>query len=437
MEKFMNFLQKILMPIANKLNANRYIRAMRDGFILSLPYTMVGSILVSLINIPALANIIPEGTLNAIKTFISPMSVYSNNIIAVFVVMGIAYSLGNYYKVNALHSAAVSLVVFLMQVPTSMTAAESGEVVANAISMDLIGPKAIFTAIFLAIISTEIYRWAVQHKLTIKLPDNVPASIQDSFTAFIPAGAAMLFGAVLCVVFASTPYNNMTTFIFTMFQAPLTKVTTGLGGTLIAGIFLNLFWFFGLHGQTMVSSVYRPFWDATAAENLAALEAGLPLPNLVNRSFVFCFVYLGFWIAIPLLIALFIYRKKRKDWAEVAKIALIPGLFNIYEPLMFGLPLVLNPFMLIPLILTPIFSTLVGYFATVAGIIPYTTGIAMPMTTPIGIAGMLATNSITAGLIQIAMVPFLTAMWLFFLKMQDKAEREQGIYVEEEENAKE
>lgn len=437
MNKLMTILQKILMPVANKLNANRYIRAMRDGFILSLPYTMVGSLLVSIINIPALANVMPENVLNAIKTFVSPMSVYSNSIIAIFVVIGIAYSLGNYYKINALHSAAVSLVVFLMQVPTFMTASESGEVVANAISMDLIGPKAIFTAIFLAIISTELYRWAVQHKLTIKLPDNVPASIQDSFTSFIPAGIAMLFGAVLCVGFASTSYGNMTNFIFTMFQSPLTKVTTGLGGTLIAGIFLNLFWFFGLHGQTMVSSVYRPFWDATAAENLAALEAGLPLPNLVNRSFVFSFVYLGFWIAIPLLCALFIYRKKRKDWAEVAKISLIPGLFNIYEPLMFGFPLVLNPFMLIPMILTPILSTLVGYFATVLEIIPYTTGVAMPMTTPVGLAGMLSTNSLMGGLIQIAMMPILTLMWLFFLKIQDKSEREQGLYIGEEEHGKE
>ncbi|MPM76357.1 PTS system oligo-beta-mannoside-specific EIIC component [bioreactor metagenome] len=140
----------------------------------------------------------------------------------------------------------------------------------------------------------------------------------------------------------------------------------------------------------------------------------------------------GYWISIPLLLALFFYKKKRKDWAEVAKISLIPGLFNIYEPLMFGLPLVLNPFMLIPMILTPLISGISAYLATVAGIIPYCTGVALPITTPMILAGMLSTNSITGGLLQLLLIPLLAAMWYLFLSIQDRSERASGLYHEEE-----
>ena len=431
MNKFIESMQKFLLPLANKMNRNRYIRAMRDGFVLSLPYTMVGSILTSLISMPFLADVISEQTLTIVKTFVSPTSVFSNNIIAIFVVIGIAYSLANHYKINPLHTTVVSLVVYLMTLPISVTT-QAGEVVLNVIPMSELGAKAIFTGIFIAFTTTEIYRWAITHKLTIKLPDSVPGSIQDSFTSFIPAGFAMFYGAVLRAVFAATSFETLTGFIFKMFQQPLSLLGNSVPASLFAGVLNNIFWFFGLHGQTMVGSVFSPFWNAASAENIAALEAGLVLPNLISKSFVNTFMNYGYWISIPLLLALFFYKKKRKDWAEVAKISLIPGLFNIYEPLMFGLPLVLNPFMLIPMILTPLISGISAYLATVAGIIPYCTGVALPITTPMILAGMLSTNSITGGLLQLILIPLLAAMWYLFLSIQDRSERASGLYHEEE-----
>lgn len=433
MNKFIEALQNFLMPIATAMNKNRYIRAMRDGFVLSLPYTMVGSILTSLFSIPALSNLLGGTMLATIQSFVAPTSTWSNSIISVFVVIGISYSLSKHYEMNPLHGAMTSLVMFLITCPSFATAAD-GTAVANTLSFAYVGAKAIFSAIVMAIVGVEVYRWAINHKLTIKLPESVPASIQDSFTSFLPAGCAMLIALVIRQVFLFTPQQTMTDFIFYWVQAPLTGIALSYPSMLIYGIGINLFWFFGLHGQTMVGSVYTPFLTAAATENIEALAAGLPLPNLFSKGYSSPFIAFGYWISVPLLIGLFFYTKKhkRQDWKEVMKISFIPGIFNIYEPLMFGLPLVLNPFALFPMLITPVISHTVAYLCTVAGIIPYATGISLPITTPVGLAGILATNSIMGGVIQLLLMIPLAAMWYFFLGLQDKSERATGIYTEEE-----
>lgn len=435
MQKLIDSLQKFLMPVATAMNKNRYIKAMRDGFVLSLPYTMVGSILTSLFSVPLLEDLLGGSVLGMIKDFVAPTSTWSNSIIALFVVVGIAYSLAKEYKLNPLHGAMTSLVMFLITCPSSALSSE-GVVVTNALSFNYIGAKAIFTAIVMAILGVEVFKWAINHKLSIKLPDSVPASIQDSFTSFIPAGVAMFAALVIRQIFLFTPQETLTDFIFYWVQAPLTGLALSYPSMLIYGIGINLFWFFGLHGQTMIGSVFNPFLTASGTENIEALAAGLDLPNLINGGYSRAFIAFGFWISVPLLIALYLYTKKhrRSDWKEVMKISMVPGLFNIYEPLMFGLPLVLNPFALIPMLITPVISHTVAYLCTVAGIIPYATGIGLPITTPVGLTGILATNSLMGGVIQILLMIPLSAMWYFFLGVQDKSERATGIYIEEDEN---
>lgn len=433
MNKFIDALQRFLMPVATAMNKNRYVRAMRDGFVLSLPYTMVGSILTSLFSIPALENVLGGTMLATIRDFVAPTSTWSNSIIAIFVVIGISYSLSKHYEMNPLHGAMTSLVMFLITCPSFVMNLD-GSMMANTLSFAYVGAKAIFSAIIMAFIGVEVYKWAVEHKLTIKLPDSVPASIQDSFTSFLPAGCAMLVALVIRQGFLFTPQGNMTDFIFYWVQAPLTGIALSYPSMLIYGVGINLFWFFGLHGQTMVGSVFTPFLTAAGTENIEALAAGMPLPNLINGGYSRAFIAFGFWISVPLLIALYFYTKKhkREDWKEVMKISFAPGIFNIYEPLMFGLPLVLNPFALIPMLITPVISHTVGYLCTVAGIIPYATGVGLPITTPVGLAGLLSMNSFMAAVIQILLMIPLTAMWYFFLGVQDKSERAAGIYIEEE-----
>lgn len=431
MNKLIEKLQNILMPIALAMNNNKYIKAMRNGFVLSLAYTMVGSILTSLFAIPALQTWFGDATITAIQNFVAPTNIMSNSIISLFVVIGVSYALAQEEGVNQLHGAMVSMVLFLIQCPYTLTL-EGGSTI-TGINFAYLGTKAIFTAIVLAILGVRLYKWALDHKFSIKLPDSVPASIQDSFTSFLPAGVVMFAGLVLRFLFGLTPQGNMTDFVFYWVQRPLTGVALSVPSIYLYGVLVNLFWFFGLHGQTMAGSVYNPFLTQSAVENVEALAAGNPLPNLINGGYTRAFIVFGFHISVPLLIALYFYTKnhKREDWKEVMKISFAPGIFNIYEPLMFGLPLVLNPFAFIPMILTPIITHTLAYVATVAGIIPYANGVYYPITTPVGLAAALSTNSILAGILQLlAMIP-LAAMWYLFLGMQDKSERANGIYTDE------
>lgn len=431
--KAIDRLQKTLLPIANFMQKNRYIKAIRNGCVLSLPFIMVGSILTSIMSIESLGNLLGDSLLAEIQDFINPTSVMSSSIMAIFVVIGIAYSLSNEYDVNPLHGAITSLVLFLITCPSFATT-KDGAVIDKVLKLDYVGSKAILTAILMAFLGVEVYRWAIRHKITIKLPDSVPTAIKDSFTTFVPAGIVMILGLIIRKVFLLTAQGNLTDFIFYWIQAPLQNSVLSLPSMYIYGCGVNLFWFFGMHGQSMLGSIWRPFLLAASAENVEALASGLSAPNIIDSTYARGFIIFGYWIAIPLLVALFLYTKKHKrsDWKQVMKISAIPGLFNIYEPLMFGLPLVLNPFALIPMLLTPVLTNTVFYGLMSTGILASSTGITVPSTTPIGLAGILSTNSIAVGIVQLIMIVPLAAIWYFFLSLQDKSERATGVYVEDE-----
>jgi PTS system cellobiose-specific IIC component len=162
-----------------------------------------------------------------------------------------------------------------------------------------------------------------------------------------------------------------------------------------------------------------PVWTAQAAENLAAFQAGTTLPNITTTQFIDFFVINGSFVSIPILISLLFFFKKRKEWQDLGKIALAPGLFGVYEPLIFGLPVMLNPILFLPLILTPVITSVISYLAFSTGLVAFTTGVTLPYTVPLIISGAIVTNSISGAILQIVLVIILTVMWYTFLKVLD------------------
>ncbi|WP_438763664.1 PTS transporter subunit EIIC [Enterococcus sp. AZ194] len=131
------------------------------------------------------------------------------------------------------------------------------------------------------------------------------------------------------------------------------------------------------------------------------------------------FVLNGGYLSIPVLISLLFFFKKRSEWNDLGKIALVPGIFGVYEPLIFGLPVMLNPILFIPLIATPIITTTLSYFAMASGLVPLTTGVALPYTMPLVISGAIVTNSIRGAILQLLLLILLAFMWYVFLKVLD------------------
>lgn len=419
MEKITAFLEKYLLPFADVFSKNKYLVAIKDAFLISLPFTIFSSMFTAIANLPFLPTIFGEEKVTQFQQFVSPTFSLTMGVISLIVAAGIGYSLSNHYKVNPIYGALVGLLSFIMITPTS-TVTDSGEVVLNVLPLSEIGAVGMFSAIIMSILATEIYRYAIQHNWTIQMPSSVPKLVSDSFFSFVPIAVALIAAFAIRMGFQTTSFETVNNLIYQMLQKPLTSLGTSLPATIIVGVLVNLFWFFGLHGHVIVGSVMVPIWNTQSFENLQAFQAGKALPHIVTGQFTDFFVLNGGYLSIPVLISLLFFFKNRSDWRDLGKIALAPGIFGVYEPLIFGLPIMLNPIMFIPLIATPIITTVVSYFSMVLGLVPLTTGVALPYTMPLVISGAIVTNSISGALLQVVLLVSLTLMWYIFLKVLDQ-----------------
>ncbi|WP_321384960.1 PTS transporter subunit EIIC [uncultured Enterococcus sp.] len=418
MNKITAFLEKYLLPFADVFSKNRYLVAIKDAFLISLPFTIFSSIFTAIANLPFLSNLIGDSKVTQFQQFVSPTFSLTMGVISFIVSAGIGYSLSKHYGVNQIYGAIVGLLSFIMVTPNTVMS-ESGEMIGSVIPLSEIGAVGMFTAIIVSILSTEIYRFAIQHNWTIKMPSSVPKLVSDSFFSFIPIAIALLSAFAIRIIFERTTFETFNNLIYEILQKPLTSLGTSLPATIIVGVLVNLFWFFGLHGHVIVGSAMVPIWNAQSFDNLEAFQNGAELPHIVTGQFTDFFVLNGGYLSIPILISLLFFFKKRSDWRDLGKIALAPGIFGVYEPLIFGLPVMLNPLLFIPLILTPIITTVISYFSMAIGLVPYTTGVVLPYTMPLVISGAIVTNSLMGAVLQLVLLVILTIMWYIFLRVMD------------------
>lgn len=418
MQKFIQFLEKFLMPLAEVMSGNRYLTAIRDGFMISLPFTIFGSIFTAIANLPFLGMLIGEDRVGALQIFVAPTFSLTMGIISLITAAGIGYSLSRYYKVNEIYGAIVSFVAFLMITPTTMVL-ENGDVVSDVLSLANLGSVAMFSAIIIAIVAVEVFRFTIQRNWTIKMPESVPKLVADSFSSFIPVVCVLIVAFAIRVIFEATTFESLNNFIYLVLQKPLATLGTSYIATVLVSMLVYLFWFFGLHGHTIVLSAMFPIYTEKSIENFTAFQNGDVLPNIITGNFSDFFAINGGFISIPILIALLFFFKNRKDWKTLGKVALGPGIFGVFEPIVFGLPVMLNPILFIPLILTPVIATTISYFAMALGLVPLTIGITLPYTTPLILSGFIVTNSIRGSILQIVILVVLTVMWYMFLKILD------------------
>ncbi len=423
MDKIMNFLDKHLMPIADKLNNNKYLAALREGFMLSLPLIIFGSIFVVISNLPYLDKFLGVAGLNELKSLLGAASNSTMSIMTMFVVLGIGYSLSKQYKVEAVYGGAVALASFIILTPTTLQFGKTAqEVVDGVIPLDRLGAKGMFVGIIAAFIAIEIYRKVIQKSWTIKMPPGVPDAVARSFSSLIPAFITLSFFLVVRIAFTFTPWGNIHDFVYKIIQAPLMVLGSGLAATLISIFFIQLFWFFGLHGQIIVNSVLDPIWRALSLENFQAYQAGEKhLPHIVNKQFMDTFTVGmgGTGMTLAVIIGIIIMAKS-KQLKELSKIAGPAGIFNVNEPVIFGLPIVLNPMILIPWILAPMVVTAFTYFVMSTGVVPVPIGVDVPWTVPIFFSGMLATGSVAGGILQLVNLAIVFVIWAPFIIMIDR-----------------
>ena len=418
MNKFLDSISDKLLPVANKLASNRYLSILRDAFMLAFPLTMFGSIVVVICNLPFL-NDEMKALLNEL---LGSGQSATMSIMTVFVTFGIGCYLSKSYDVEGIFGGAISFASFLILTPFFVTS-DSGETISNVLSLDRLGAKGMFLGMIVSFIAAEIYSRTSRKGWQIKMPDSVPPAVAKSFAALIPAILTLsIFTAINAIVTVGLN-TNLHDVIYNIIQVPLVGLGSSIWATLLAIFFIQFLWFFGLHGQILVNSVMDPVWNTLMFENLEAYKAGEHLPHIITKPFMEVFTVglggSGMTLAVVIIMAFFLRKKQYRD---VGRLALGAGIFNVNEPVIFGLPIVLNATILIPWVIAPIIVTAFNYFVMAIGIVPAPTGVSVPWTVPIFFSGIIATNSLAGGLLQIVDFILVGFIWYPFLRMLDKQE---------------
>lgn len=415
MNRILAFLEGKLAPLGERIGKQRHLKALREGIMMAMPLVLLGSFFVLIKDFPIQAWIAWLHSHWNLDVLLNTMANNSFGLMALVTAFGIAYRLSESYGTDGPSAGVISLGAFLLMTPP--LAAEDGAV---GIPYGMLGGKGIFAAIVVAMISAEIYRWFIQKNIAIKMPAGVPDVVSKSFSALIPGIVILTFFAVVLKVIEATGLGSLNAILSIVVGKPLGLIASTLPGTFVAVLLNSLFWFCGVNGGQVVGAVMNPLWIQYADANRIAQAAGEVLPNIVTAPFMDLFVYIGGGGATIGLALCLMFFSKSKEYKTLGKVSGIPALFNINTAILFTFPTVLNPIMLIPFVLTPVINAVITYVAMLTNLVPYTTGVTLPWTTPPIIGGFLATGSWRGAVLQIVLVLVSFVIYYPFFKAADK-----------------
>ncbi|WP_251460154.1 PTS cellobiose transporter subunit IIC [Weizmannia agrestimuris] len=402
--------------IAGAIGSQRHLRALRDGILLSMPLIIIGSFFLILGNLPIngytdwLAKIELAPVFNKIVNG-------SFGLMAIIAVFGIARSLADHYEVDGVSAGVVALASFVIVTPDVVAKTGSG------IPYAFVGSGGLFVAILIGLISAEVFRFFVQKNFTIKMPEGVPVAVEKSFAALIPGFMVILVWSLVYLLLGLAGVDNIHTLLTGILGKPLGALGSSLWGTLIIIALNSLFWFVGIHGANTINPVIQPIWLQNTDANRIAFQAGHALPHIVTNEFMMNFVWMGGGgTTIGLVICLWLFARSKNNKA-MGSLSVAPGVFNINEPVLFGLPVVLNFKLLIPFVLTPMITAVITYFSMATGLVAKPAGIVVPWTMPPVISGYLATGGkISGAVIQLITLALSVGIYYPFVRSMDKAE---------------
>lgn len=397
MGKLQEIIERTLLPFAEKLSNNKYLKAISGGFSLLLPIILVGAIFTLLVNVqiaPYQAFITSTG----IKGILNFVPAVTTNLMAVYAVFLIGKCLAEQLDEIRGQSVLVGitcLFAFFLVLPTTIEGVhtlESGEQIAISLAgypTTYLGAAGLFTSMIMGLVVPSLYHVMIKAKLYIRMPDSVPPQITTAFMGVLPT---LVIGVIFAIVrfgFAQTSWGEVNAFIYGVLKAPLAALSANPITFIILIAMCSLMWFFGIHGGMVVMSFLNILYQQPALENLAAYAAGQPIPNMICKSWWFVFASLGGGGGTLGLCIILFFLAKSNRYKALGKIALPAGLCGINEPITFGMPIVLNVVMLIPFVFGPIITFILSYAATSVGILPFLNGTAIETGTPVIFSGLL------------------------------------------------
>ncbi|WP_172208922.1 PTS sugar transporter subunit IIC [Lactococcus hodotermopsidis] len=439
------WMEKHIVPIAVKIGGQKHLIALRDSFVGMLPATMAGAIATM---ISAIVGTFPSSILqlvhakdtswdvskvpilNEINAVSSLVSQGTLTIIGLIFAFSWGYNLAKAYKVNELAGGIVGVAALFAGLPNilgKVTVGLSDKALAtinkNIAAEGLNNWKpmfaaaqldagAYFTVIIMGALAVIIYAKLMLADITIKMPDQVPPAVSKAFLAIIPTIVAVYLVAIIYYVLERLTGHELIYLIAKYIAEPFQALSQSIVSILLVTFFVSLFWFFGIHGPNVLAAALDGIWLPLQYDNMElyhrihldgikelVAKGAIDKQHAINGEYVTLWTR-GSWDAfawfggsggtITLLIAI-LWLSKRPDYRTVAKLGIAPGLFNIMEPVMFGLPIVLNSILFIPLLLGPVVSVLIAYYATAWGLVAPVT-LSVPWVTPPILNAFMATG---------------------------------------------
>ncbi|WP_208588531.1 PTS sugar transporter subunit IIC [Gracilibacillus suaedae] len=365
-----------IQSVSGKTSNNRYLKAISNGLISILPVIIIGAFatLLANMNIGGYQDFIESIGLKTM--FMIPANV-TTGMLALYTVFFIAYRLASYFEKDGVGAGLIALICFLVLTPLSQLDD------ANVIPVEYLGAKGLFVAIIVGLTVSRLYVLIIDSKFLIRLPDSVPPTIGKSFNNLVPGIVITIIFTIVNVLFQLTTYENVHEFIYSILQAPLLNLGGGYWSLVVMILVIHLLWFIGVHGMLVVLPIYYSIWMPLGLENLDAIAAGETPTNIVHTGFYTTFISLGGAGATLGLCILMAFFAKSKRYKSLGKISLPASIFSINEPITFGTPIILNPYMFIPFIFAPLIIGTISYFTMLSGIIPIANGTHLPIGTPI------------------------------------------------------
>lgn len=415
-DKMQAGLEKYIAPLAEKVNGSDVIKALSRGMMYTMPITLGVCVLAILVNLPIeqWTTFLTSSGLSAVCNQVLTVTM---NMLALYIVISVAYNHGKQKGVNGITASIVTLGVFLVLMPLNVVT--EGRSTSYSISTTYLGSNGIFVAILLGISISWLYAFLMK-RIAIKLPESVPTMVTDSLSPTFVAIVIFSFAFLLKWGLTFTAYNNLFDMINEVLAMPIMNVGSSPWAIIIAYTFSNLLWFFGVH-PSAVMNVFSPAISVCLLGNLEAFMAGTPVAELPNLAFVTIYAAMSLGGSGNLIgLAISMMKAKSQRYKALFKVAGIPSLFNISEPMMFGVPVVLNPIFFIPMVIaTPLCSFIAWGLCNIGLANAINPAVMSPWVMPKFISGFMSGG---VGLFAIVMICMITSVLLYypFFKIADK-----------------
>ncbi len=409
----------ILGRVAEAVDDNKYLNCIKNAFTFYMPFVIIGSFAALFKTAAGFESFSFLKNLQPAFAAINFATMSSMSLVIVFL-LGMLLAKKN--KQPEYLAGMVAIMSYIAIVPQSVTAVVEGaqSLVNNVLPASSMNAQGLFVGMFVAILSVELFTVLMKFdKLQIKMPPSVPAAISKSFNTLIPLTIVLFVFGIVGSLFVNFTGSYISEYMYVVLQKPLETVVQTPFGIVALVLVSQLLWIVGIHGGLVISPLRNPLLISALANNIEQVQAGGVATNPITMTFWGSFIVPGgAGVTIALIIGSYLFSK-RDDYKMISQLSFLPGLCGINEPITFGLPIVLNPIMAIPFVLTSVMGTLIGLFATSIGFIPCSV-VDVPFGIPIIANAFMGYGTFNAVIVQLVIIALSILLYVPFIKIANR-----------------